>query len=147
MPEFVLEDVPEFLPIPDGEILEAEVANVEVRDSFYEDDANPGQKKKQVAFRFRITDVEHNDRVVFGNTPMTFSNHSNCKLRIWVQELLGEDELPVGFKFDTDTLIGLPCRVAIGLRESTAQDGRKTQKNYIADVLRVARAATAEKVF
>lgn len=148
MAEFVLEDVPEFEPIPDGEILEAEVSNVEIRDSFYEDEKNPGQKKKQVSFRFNITAAgEYAGRTVFGNTPMTFSNHSECKLRVWVQELLGEDVLPVGFKFDTEALIGLPCRLAVGARESTSQQGAKKVKNYVADVIRANSIRLADQTF
>lgn len=147
--EFTLEDSPEFETIPDGEILAAEVSNVEIRDSFYDDEKNPGQKKKQVAFRFLITEPgDHQGRTVFGNTPTTFSNHSDCKLRIWVQELLGIDEVPVGFKFDTETLIGLPCRLAVGARESTGRDGKtKTTRNFAADVIRANPTRLAAEVF
>jgi hypothetical protein len=149
MPEFVLQDTPDFETIPDGEILTAEVVNVEERDSFYEDERNPGQKKKQISFRFAITEPgEHAGRVVFGNTPTTFTNHADCKLRIWVQELLGEDELPVGFKFNTDALIGLPCRLAIGARERLGADGKtKVSKNFVADVIRANPARLANEVF
>jgi hypothetical protein len=148
MAEFVLEDAPEYVAIPDGEILAAEVVNCEVREAPFEDRQNPGQKAKRVNFRFSITEAgEWQGRTIFGETPMTFSNHPDCKLRVWVQEILGEDDLPVGFKFNTDALIGLPVRLAVGVRERKAADGSMTQKNFAADVIRASTVKKAEDIF
>lgn len=144
MTEFVLKEVEEFKPIPDGDILEAEVVNCEHRETPFDDENNPGQKKKEVSFRFKVTDEgEYNGRTVFGSTPVTFTSHPDCKLRVWVQELLGMDSLPGGFRFDTDTLIGLPCRIAVGAKE---REGKST-RNYVMDVLRASNVRTAADLF
>lgn len=148
MAEFVLEDAPEFVPVPDGEILAAEVVNCEVREAPFEDRQNPGQKAKRVNFRFSVTEPgDYQGRTIFGETPMTFSNHPDCKLRVWVQEILGEDDLPVGFKFNTDALIGLDVRIAVGARERKAADGSVQYKNFAADVIRASTVRTAEEIF
>lgn len=143
MTEFVLKESEEFKTIPDGEILEAEVSNCEHRETPFDDENNPGQKKWEVSFRFQVKDGEYAGRTVFGNTPVTFTNHPDCKLRVWVQELLGLDSLPGGFRFDTDTLIGLPCRIAVGER---VREGKPT-KNYVMDVLRSSNVKTAADIF
>jgi hypothetical protein len=114
--EYVLEETASdgVEAIPDGDILTAEIANCEERDSLFDDDKNPGTKRREVSFRFRITEPgEFYDRVVYGNTPTTFTTHSDCKLRMWVQEIMGVDDLAKGFRFNTETLLGLPCRVVI----------------------------------
>lgn len=145
MSEFVLQEVPEFDVIDDGDILEAVVDSCEERESKFFKDAN-GNPEMQVAFRFRvIQDGPFFDRVVFGDTPITFSTHSECKLRMWVQELLSEDSLPSGFRFNTDTLIGLPCRIVV--TQYTSKAGKKG--NSVQDVLRAkgASAPLASEVF
>jgi hypothetical protein len=138
MTEFVLEEQ-DFQLIPEGDVLAAEVAQCEVRDTPFDDDKNPGEKQKEVSFRFEITESgEFYGRTVFGRTPTTFNTNENCKLRQWVQELLGMDKLPENFRFNTDTLIGLPCRVSVAQRTSKPSEkyprGRTT--NYAFDVLR-----------
>jgi hypothetical protein len=40
-----------------------------------------------------------------------------------VQAILGQDSLPVGFKFDTETLLQLPVRVVVGNRGKKNQNG------------------------
>lgn len=148
MAEFVLEAAEEFLVIDDGEILAAEVVNCEHRETPFDDDRNPGKKKWEVSFRFKVTEEgDHLGRTIFGRTPVTFSTHPDCKLRVWVQELLGEDALPNGFKFDTDTLIGLPCRIAVGVSERKGADGTPVRKNYVLDVLRASSARLADDLF
>lgn len=132
MAEFVLQEVPEFDAIPDGEILEAILDTCEQRESRYFKNADD-TPQLEVSFRFRvIEDGDWFDRIVFGNTPTTFSTHSDCKLRMWVQELLSEDQLPVGFKFDTDTLVGQPCRIVVSQYKSKAGKAG----NSVQDVLR-----------
>lgn len=147
MTEFVLQDTPDakYEIIPDGEIMSAIVDNCEQRPSPWLTEAN-GDPVQQVAFRFRITEEgPFFDRVLFGDTPVTFTNHSDCKLRMWVQELLAEDTLPAGFRFNTDTLIGLPCRVVVG--EYTSKAGK--QGNKAQDILRakLTSAPLASEIF
>lgn len=127
--EFVLEDSPEFEAIPDGTIAPAEVLQVERRTPPWED------AREEVSFKFLITDGEHEGRMVWGRTPTTFTNHPDCKLRVWVQELLGQRNLPVGFKFKPSNLEGVPCRIAVTAYTKEGGDGTKVTKNYVSDVL------------
>lgn len=145
MSEFVLQEVPEFDVIPDQTIVEALLDSCDERESkfFFNSDGTP---QMQVAFRFRIVeDGPYFDRVVFGDTPTTFSTHTDCKLRMWVQELLAEDALPAGFRFNTDTLVGLPCRIMVAQYETKA--GKKGNK--VQDVFRAKSGSVplADEVF
>lgn len=145
MAEFVLEEAEQFEAIPDGEILAAEVSNVEHRETPFEDERNPGKNRWEVSFRFKVLEEgPFYGRTVFGRTPTTFSSHPDCKLRVWVQELLGEDSLPSGFKFDTDTLIGLPCRIAVTMKEKPGKDGTPVKRNDVVDVLRPSARSAAD---
>jgi hypothetical protein len=109
--------------IPADEILNAEVSAVEVKETPFDDERNPGQKQKQVSFKFLISDGPHQGRILWGNTSTIFNDNENCKLRQWVQAILGQDTLPVGFKFDTETLLGLPVRVVVGNRGKKNANG------------------------
>lgn len=140
--EFTLEEVPEYAPIPEGEILKAEVVKVSKQIKPWKDDN--GNDIEKVVFEFRITEEgEWKSRRVWGETPVTFNSHSDCKLRFWVQELLGEDSLPGGFKFDTDMLEGIACRIAIANR--TNKTGKV--REYATDVMRTTRVPTTADIF
>ena len=118
----------EFETLPADTILETTVQAVEQRTSPFwvdENDQSKG-KREEVSFRFQVTSGEHQGRVFFGNTPTYFDASPNCRLRVWVEEILGVDELPVGFKFDTDDLIDLPVKIVLGV-------GAKKGKNYDRD--------------
>lgn len=136
---YELEDAPVFEAIPEDEIVECEIEKVEERETPFWIDKNDESKGKQrqVSFKFRVTGpAEYANRVLFGNTPVTFSNHPDCKLRVWVQEILGQDSLPVGFKLDLEQLEGAPIKVAVGNRTKKAADGTDTVKDFAADVMR-----------
>lgn len=127
----------EYESLPADSVLEAEVVDVTVEDSFFwvDDNDHSKGKKQQVSFRFRVTDGEYAGRNFWGNTPTYFDSSPNCRLRVWVEELLGADELPVGFSFDTDMLVGAPCRIVLGLS--------KKGKNFVSDVMRAKESVTA----
>lgn len=141
--EFILEEVVELEKIPDGEILQAEVVKVGKQTKPWKDD--DGNDVVRVNFEFRVTEEgPFFGRRVWGETPTTFSTHSDCKLRVWIQELLGEDDLPKGFNLKTSMVEGLPCRIAVAQR--TNQTTKKTT-NFVADVIRAARTPAAADVF
>ncbi len=138
---FTLEksELPEYEVIPEGKLLPAEVVNVEERETPWlidENDPSLGNKK-QVSFRFSVTDGDHKGRTLFGNTPTTFTSHPDCKLRAWVQEILGGNVLPVGFSLEVETLIGLPVKIAVAHRNKTNADGTTTVKEYVSDIVRI----------
>lgn len=158
---YTLKEAEKFSVIPEGAILEAEVVKAQEQDSFFWVDKNDESKGKQreVSFRFAITDdaefvddetgetVSFAGRQLFGRTPTTFSNHPDCKLRVWVQEILGVDELPVGFEFEPEDLEGLPVKVAVGHYQKKNADGTTTPKETVSDVIRIGGFADAADTF
>lgn len=141
MPEFVLEETEaqEFEVIPEASIVTLEVVTVEDRETPWDIDENDPSlgKKHQVSFRFKVTEGDYSGRTLFGNTPTTFTTHPDCKLRAWVQEILGESALPTGFRFSTEVLEGMPVKGVVAHRFKTNADGSTTPKEYISDVIRV----------
>lgn len=167
MSKLTLEKFEERPVIADGETVAVEVTRAEIRETPFDDPANPGKKKWEVSFSFKITDpdpvlcllpndeggvdeisVTVFDQILFGNTPTTFSTHPDCKLRLWAQEILGGTTLPVDFELDTDDLVGLPCRAVVGVRERKGGDGVGViRKNYVTDVIHASSAPLASEVF
>lgn len=150
MASFTLTESEEFEAIPEGELLEAEIVNCELRETpFLIDENDPSKgKKEQVSFRFRIVeDGPYFGRTLFGNTPTTFTTHPDCKLRVWVQEILGMDSLPIDFEFDTETLIGATVKVIVGNRFKTAADGSQVAKDYVDTVARSGDMVFADEAF
>jgi hypothetical protein len=143
--QFVLEDArggggagekKEFDPIPDGTMVEAELVSAEKRlhKFFKDDDGNP---QPIVTFGFRVTQSgPYHNRRVWGDTPTTFNSHENCKLRQWVEGLLGENDLEPGFTFKLSDLIGSHARISIEYQEwdSKREPGKRDWKNFVADV-------------
>ena len=151
MASFTLEEseVPEFEVIPEGTIHPATIVSVEERETpWLIDDNDPSLgKKHQVSFRFQISEGEHKGRTLFGNTPTTFTNHPDCKLRAWVQEILGQNGLPVGFNLDLEELVDLPVKVAVAHRTKRNADGTETIREYASDVIRASGFEDAADAF
>lgn len=119
---FTLEDTAtteeaEFSIIPIGTFL-AEVVDAEVRDSFFDLDRDKPElgKQKEVSFKFIIREGPAESRFIWGKTPTTFNNNEKCKLRHWVEEIFGVDELSPGFQFELTDLIGEPVNVVVAHR-------------------------------
>lgn len=130
----------DYVVVPAGTYY-AEVVSVTVRDSNFDDERNPGQKQKEVRFQFRIVDDRYpdvNGQFVWGRTPTTFTNHENCKLRMWVEEIFNFNTLPVGFEFDTDSMVGQPVQVVVKNRNGRDRDGNPKVFASVDTVLRVA---------
>lgn len=140
----------EYTLIPEG-VYDAIVKEVEVRETpFWEDKADYerfkageptlGKKQDEVNFRFILDDSagEFAGKTVFGSTPTTFTTNPECKLRRWVQELLGSNsDFPEGYEIDLDGLTGLSCRV--NLTHKTGNDGKVRYR--ITEVIRPAPSA------
>lgn len=91
--------------------------------------------KAQISFGFRITSGPFAKRWVWGDIPAEISDHSACKLRLYLQEILQENTLPSDFSFDEadyDDYIGLPCRVRLGKYFS---EKAGVERNSLDDVL------------
>jgi hypothetical protein len=115
--------------IEEHEVLVLEVIEVSEDTSFYKND--DGTDKKNVVFKFRVMEGEHNDRLLWGRTPTTWSSSDKCKLRQWAEQILNR-KIAAGEALNTDDLVGRRCRGVVGV--SNKQDG--TQSNKITDVMK-----------
>lgn len=125
-----------FQPIAEDTVIEATLAAVEVRPHpFFKDDN--GDPEIKVNFEFHFEWDGNKARKMWGDTPTTFTTHPDCKLRNWVQQLLGGNELPAGFKLNTDTLIGTKARIVVSYREwdDKQNPGQKKWRNDVKDVM------------
>jgi hypothetical protein len=125
-----------FDPIADDTIIEAVVNSVEVKPhKFFKDDE--GNPEIKVNFEFGLRgEFEGKNRKLWGDTPTTFTTHPDCKLRNWVQQILGGQELPPGFKLNTDDLVNQPVRVVVEYREWKDKDTNETKwRNGVKDLM------------
>lgn len=134
MAELVLEQYEAPKPIPAGEILAAEVTFADAATHTYKVEEGP---QPVVRFKFKITEPgEYEDRVLSADVNPWFATSGNCRLYAWILELLQEDQLPADFKFDTNMLVGVPCRIVISARNYKAKDGSDAVWNGVEDVIR-----------
>lgn len=96
----------------------------------------------QIGFAFKITEGPHAKRWIWDDVPAEITDWSGCKLRLYLQELLMENELPESFTFDEadyEHYIGLPCRIRV---KQYWSDKGNENRNSLEDVL----APTAKQV-
>lgn len=91
--------------IPEGEILEARLADVEL----HEFDWN-NETVQKLKWKFVISHGEYAGKDIVGETSTAFVAHPNCKAYNWTTALTGK-AYAAGEELDTDELIGLPARV------------------------------------
>lgn len=133
MAESLVVEKSEFVLLPEGEIFDALIESAQVRETpFWESredyervqrgEAPLGKKQKEVNFKFMLDDTagEFAGKTVYGSTPTTFSTAPECKLRRWVQEILGvSEDLPEGYEIQLDDegyiteFVGVSVRVQI----------------------------------
>lgn len=102
----------EYEIIPEGTIVEAKVTKIQTVTTKMTDE-NTGEPVKQVEFTFVIQDEPYVDRKAWGRTSTKFTTHENCRLRAWVTEIMAVNQLPTGFRLDTDALVGNQCRIVL----------------------------------
>lgn len=136
MPTFELEETNFAGFIDDDSIYEANVISVRVAEKPFKDDE--GNVVKKVEFKFALLDPDgpHDGDNLWGETPVRFNTHPDCKLRNWSQAILAT-ELPVGYVLDTDILVGNTCRVVVGWKEYPDKDnpGKNKERNWVKDVM------------
>lgn len=132
--------------IPEDTIVTAELLTCEQETKPYVDDN--GQPVEKLVFGFKITDDRFKGAGrVWGETSLYFQKNPPSKMYQWAQELLGQ-ELPAGFNFNTDQVIGQTCRIVLGIREWTDKtSGEKQQRNTVKDVIRSRTMETANAHF
>ncbi len=97
--------------IPDGDVVQARLEGVELREFDYE-----GETVRKLRWRFVVTEPPFEGTTVYGDSSFTFTNHPNCKAYNWVAALTGR-RYEDGEELDTDILLGLPCRLLITYKE------------------------------
>lgn len=140
-----------FDPIPANTIAEVEVVDVtykplneEFRKKFAVKDTH------EVSFHFKVIEGPYKNRHIWGTAKPYLNSSDKCRLRIWLQELLGVDKLPAEFTLnenpDTgvyDEFTGMRCRVFTELK--TSGSGKVTDR--VRDVLRSVTQVEAEEDF
>lgn len=122
-----------FDPIPEGEIVDVEVVEVEIRDINPEFRAKYKIKEdKEISFRFKVISGNYKNRNLWGNAKPYWNDSDNCRLRLWTQEIFGVDRMPEGYEFDTDDFPGMKARVVV--RNYQKRDG--STGDGVQDVLR-----------
>ena len=141
---FELEESEYSGPIDDDTVMAAECLEIKQKEMPWDTDA--GVPDKKIEFKFVVTeDGPHQGRFLWGKTSTKFNNNPNCKLYAWSQEIAAT-EFPIGYKMDTDILIGQPCRVVVGYREYE-KDGMMKGINEVKDCLRSREAMAAGDPF
>jgi hypothetical protein len=109
----------DFKPIPaNDEYGDPTVLNVEVEGCDLREINEDFRKKYNVeathefSFKFKVIDGEFRNRRVWGNAQALWYE-GNCRLRLWTKAILGVDDFPPDYQFDSDHVIGHSCRVTI----------------------------------
>lgn len=142
---FTLEETSgeEYEIIPEDTILEAEVGKVQTVTTKMLDEQT-GEPVKQVEFTFLIKDEPYVSRKAWGRTSTKFTTHENCKLRAWVTEIMAVDNLPTGFRLDTDALVGQRCRIVMEVNSwEDKKTGQTKSNNRVKEVIRSRSAGTS----
>lgn len=139
-PEAESGDKSDWVAIPDNTFLEAEVLNIKTVTKPFTD-KETGEPVQRVEWEFKVTDEssEFKGRRVKGETSTNFTKHPDCRMFMWVQEILGTTDLPDNFNFNTEDVIGASCIVLVGLKEKPRKDGKGIwSDNSVKDVQRAA---------
>lgn len=139
MPSLEMEEVEVLPELAEDEIFEAEVVNIQIKDTpFHEDKDDPNsplQRKMEFKFVIHAEEFSENDkRNIWGQTGVKLTNHPDNKLRQWCTTLLGVEEIPIGYVLNTDTLLSKRCRIVIGSK-SYEKNGRIQTRNFVKDLM------------
>lgn len=128
MPELTFSEREERDVIPNNTLLDARVANIELVQRTWETESGPSTTDK-LNWRFTITeDGQFQGLDIYTDTPTTFTASPNCIAYGWTTAITGH-QFSDGDVFDTDNLIGMPCRIIVEKRQSkrTGRDYNKVQ--------------------
>ena len=142
----------DFPVIPKDTVLDVEIKRCELRQV---DKARTPWKTadQEVVFAFESrNEGEFKKRWLWLDVPAVLDNSPNCKLRLYLQSILGIDSLaeafPGGLDFDPDDYVGMDCQVRVGTYFSKK---KQTIENCVDDVLPASVSATgttfSEEVF
>lgn len=106
----------EFEPyFAEDDIVDAEVADVRLETIRYKNkETNAPESFDQLLWLFTVTEEgKMKGRQLRGKTTPNFTPHPNCKAYNWAKKITGY-AYSAGEEFDTDVILGMPCRVVIG---------------------------------
>lgn len=125
--EFVMEKAPEFKAqelLPDESEHPARVVKMERKKMPFTDDEGNDIWKVEGVFELQGDEYEFVGREgdvlqrrVYGSVSAVFNDSPYCRLRAWVMEILGADELPEGFRFALSDLVGNDVKVVVEIHE------------------------------
>lgn len=101
----------EFEMVPEGDIVKAKVKSIEGPVTIQWGD----KSFERFNWKFEITEGEYKGFHINDGTSPKFSVDPPSKLYEWACMLLGRT-FEVGETFDTDDLVGLPCRIEVGYK-------------------------------
>lgn len=118
--------------IEDGEIYNARIVSIELKEKPFKDERT-GEPVKKFEFKFKISsDDEHDTQFIWGEAGTRITDHPENRLRNWAEAILGT-RLPVHYKFNTDDLVDRDCRIIVGKKVTNSAQGEKT-RNWVREV-------------
>lgn len=145
----------EFPLVPNNEVVAVEVARVQHRalDEEFRRKYNVKDTHK-VSFAFKVLEGPGKGKWLWADAKPYFNSSDNCRLRIWVEAILGVDGLPDGFSLDFDEndgrcrdLEGLEARVLVQHRQAKAGTPDEKTVEKITQVLRSATQVEADEEY
>lgn len=134
MPTYELREEADKVIFEEGTILIVEVVSIKEQEKKSQR-TGKDYKKLQWTFAIQAPGEEYDGQYIYGDTFPDFSTRSECELRSWAQSIMAV-EFPKGFSLNTDDLIGMQCRLAVGWREydDPKDNTKKRQTNFVRDV-------------
>jgi len=138
--------------IPEKSLVECEVVEVRKRELSPEFRAKYSIRDEfEINFHFKVIEGEYENSRIFGTAKPYLDDSDGCRLRFWLQEILGVNALPADYVFRlnedgvADDRTGLRCRVLV--KNRTKGDG--TKAHQVGEVLRseAARSFPTEDAF
>jgi len=144
----------EYPLIPESTVVEAEVVDVKYRP------LNEEFRRKwnvndthEVSFHFKVLEEPFAGKHVWGAAKPKLNDSSKCRLRLWIQALLGIDSLPESYdlKADDDGLFndftGLRCRLMVEHKQVKKGTPDEYTRENVTQVIRSATPVEAEELY
>ncbi len=120
--------------LPEDSLHEAVVNSIKEQETKLKND--DGTPVVRMSFGFTVTAGDYQGSKIWGETGVKLATHPDCKLRNWLQELLGQP-IAADMVIDTDDFIGNNCRILVGHRSWTDKETNELRtRHFVKDVLR-----------
>lgn len=85
--------------IPDGQIVPVEVVQIAEKSIPVAWRKSDGPET-EISFHFKVNEGQFNKSHIWGRTMPYFNWGERCRFRLWIQAILGVEELPEGFRLE-----------------------------------------------